>query len=77
VAERYKLDEDTLALPPYELMEAIGRKRGMLVSGGEVNIERCAIMLVDEFRASKWGRISLERPPVREDLEAMAEEDDE
>jgi ribosome biogenesis GTPase A len=77
VAERYKLDEDTLSLPPYELMEAIGRKRGMLVSGGEVNIERCAIMLVDEFRASKWGRISLERPPVREDLEAMAEEDDE
>jgi ribosome biogenesis GTPase A len=77
VVERYKLDEDTLALPPYELMEAIGRKRGMLVSGGEVNIERCAIMLVDEFRASKWGRISLERPPVREDLEAMAEEDDE
>jgi ribosome biogenesis GTPase A len=77
VAERYKLDEDTLELPPYELMEAIGRKRGMLVSGGEVNIERCAIMLVDEFRASKWGRISLERPPVREDLEAMAEEDDE
>jgi ribosome biogenesis GTPase A len=77
VAERYKLDEDTLALPPYELMEAIGRKRGMLVSGGEVNIERCAIMLVDEFRASKWGRISLERPPVREDFEAMAEEDEE
>ena len=37
----------------------------MLVSGGEVNTERAAIMLVDEFRASKWGRISLEKPPVR------------
>lgn len=66
VAERYKLGEEQLALPPYELLEAIGRKRGMLVSGGEVNTERAAIMLVDEFRASKWGRISLEKPPVRE-----------
>ena len=34
----------------------------MLVSGGEVNTERAAIMVVDEFRASKWGRISLEKP---------------
>ena len=63
VAQRYKLDAETLALPPYELLEAIGRKRGLLVRGGEVNTERCAIMLVDEFRACKWGRISLERRP--------------
>ena len=77
VAQRYKLDAETLALPPYELMEAIGRKRGLLVRGGEVNTERCAIMLVDEFRACKWGRISLERPPQRDDLADIAEEDDE
>ena len=77
VAQRYKLDAETLALPPYELMEAIGRKRGLLVRGGEVNTERCAIMLVDEFRACKWGRISLERPPQRDDLVDFAEEDDE
>lgn len=75
VAERYKLDAETLRLPPYELLEAIGRKRGMLVSGGEVNMERCAIMLVDEFRASKWGRISLERPPVRDDLADLTEDE--
>ena len=57
-------------LGPWELVEAIGRARGMLVSGGEVNTERAAIMLVDEFRASKWGRISLERPPQRpQDIE--------
>ena len=62
MASRYKLDAEALALPPYELMEAIGRKRGLLVRGGEVNTERCAIMLVDEFRACKWGRITLERP---------------
>lgn len=76
VAERYKLDIETLRLPPYELLEAIGRKRGMLVSGGEVNMERCAIMLVEEFRASKWGRISLERPPVRDDLADFAEDEE-
>ena len=39
--------------------------------------ERCAIMLVDEFRACKWGRISLERPPQRDDLADFAEDDDE
>ena len=77
VAQRYKLDAATLALPPYELMEAIGRKRGLLVRGGEVNTERCAVMLVDEFRACKWGRISLERPPQRDDMTDFAEEDEE
>ena len=77
VAQRYKLDAETLALPPYELLEAIGRKRGLLVRGGEVNTERCAIMLVDEFRACKWGRISLERPPQRDDLTDFAGEDEE
>lgn len=62
LAERYKLSEGQLQLGPWELLEAIGRKRGMLISGGEVNTERAAIMLVDEFRASKWGRITLEKP---------------
>ena len=76
VASRYKLDAEALALPPYELMEAIGRKRGLLVRGGEVNTERCAIMLVDEFRACKWGRITLERPPRREDPELPEGEDE-
>ena len=42
-------------------------RRGLLVRGGEVDTERCAVMLVDEFRACKWGRITLERPPRRED----------
>lgn len=62
--ERYKLDESALTLPPYELLQAVGAKRGMLISGGEVDTERAAKMLVGEFRASKWGRISLERPPL-------------
>lgn len=64
--ERYKLEEAALDLPPYDLLQAIGAKRGMLISGGEVDAERAARMLVGEFRASKWGRISLERPPQRQ-----------
>ena len=68
LAQRYKLSEQQVTeLGPWELVEAIGRARGMLVSGGEVNTERAAIMLVDEFRASKWGRITLETPPRREE----------
>lgn len=69
LCERYKITEDQLTLDAWDLLEAIGRKRGMLVSGGEVNTERAAIMVVDEFRASKWGRISLEKPmrEVQED----------
>ncbi len=68
--ERYKLEGTALDLPPYDLLQAIGAKRGMLISGGEVDAERAARMLVGEFRASKWGRISLERPPQRpQDIE--------
>ena len=61
--ERYKLPADALELAPYDLLLAIGAKRGMLVSGGEVDAERAARTVVGEFRASKWGRLSLERPP--------------
>ena len=46
----------------WELLQLIGRKRGMLISGGEVNTECAAIMLLDEFRSGKIGRITLERP---------------
>ena len=64
--ERYKLAGLTGEEEGYQLLEAIGRKRGMLISGGEVNTERAAIMLLDEFRGGKIGRISLELPPRRE-----------
>lgn len=62
LCERYKINEDISALMPYELFELIGRKRGFLISGGEVDYSRCATMLLDEFRAGKIGRISLEHP---------------
>ncbi len=64
--ERYKLTEEELALDDYDLLCLIARKRGMLMSGGVENTERCRNMLLDEFRSSKMGRISLERPPEDE-----------
>ncbi|MEG0691512.1 MAG: ribosome biogenesis GTPase YlqF [Oscillospiraceae bacterium] len=60
---RYKIEIDN-SLSGYELLEAIGRKRGMLISGGEVNLERAAIMLVDEYRSGKLGKITFEAPPT-------------
>ncbi len=62
--ERYKLTGE-LPEDTYELLEMIGRKRGMLISGGEVNTERAATMLLDEFRGGKLGRITLELPPQK------------
>ena len=63
--ERYKVSEP-LNEDNWELLQEIGRKRGMLIAGGEINTERAAIMLLDEYRGGKLGRITLERPPVRE-----------
>ncbi|MBC8569544.1 ribosome biogenesis GTPase YlqF [Zongyangia hominis] len=66
LCERYRLDEEELAdIEPFDLLALIGRKRGMLISGGEVNLERAAIMVLDEFRSGKIGRISLEAPPAK------------
>ncbi len=59
--QRYKLQLDPQSpLQGYELLERIGRNRGMLVSGGEINTERAAISLLDEYRGGKLGPITLE-----------------
>lgn len=52
-------------VPGYELLEMAGRKRGFLISGGEINTERMAKVLLDEFRAGKLGRFTLESPEDR------------
>ncbi len=63
---RYKLTpEMTEGLDSYDLFELVGRKRGFLISGGEVNHKRCADTLLDEFRGGKIGRITLELPGDR------------
>jgi ribosome biogenesis GTPase A len=60
---RFKLEDmDLDNTDSYELLRIIGKKRGMLVSGGEIDTERAAIMLLDEFRAAKLGRITVEMP---------------
>lgn len=63
LCERYKLDScDCESLDCYDLFRLIGKKRGFLISGGEINHERTAAMLLEEFRSGKIGRISLELP---------------
>ncbi len=59
--ERYKL-AGLDGLPGWELLEQAARKRGMLVSGGEVDTERMAKVLLDEFRGGRLGRFTLEAP---------------
>lgn len=66
LAERYKIagfeeKED------YEILEMIGKKRGMLISGGEIDCERASVMLLDEYRAGKLGRLSLDLPESSDD----------
>ena len=58
---RYNI-EITDEMTDGEVLEAIGRRRGFLISGGEINTERAAIVLLDEFRSGKLGRITLELP---------------
>ncbi len=64
---RYKLTAETAGeLEAYDLLKLMARKRGMLVSGNEEDTERMAIVFLDEFRGGKVGRISFERPPIKE-----------
>lgn len=61
--ERYKIDAFD-SLEPWELLELIGKKRGMIIKGGEIDTERASVMLLDEYRGGKLGTISLERPEM-------------
>lgn len=61
LVKRYKLENSCMVgKSGLELLEMIAKKRGMLVSGGKIDTERTAIMLLDEFRAAKLGRITLD-----------------
>lgn len=61
--ERFKLQNEQIEnIESYELLELIGRKRGMLISGGEIDTERAAIMLLDEYRSAKLGKYTFELP---------------
>ncbi len=61
LCERYNLPS-VEGLAPLEIMEAVADKRGMLVRGGEYDYERVSVMLLDEYRGGKLGKITLEFP---------------
>lgn len=61
ISERYKIDVSS-DMQGFEILELIGKKRGFLIKGGEIDYERASVMVADEFRAGKLGKISLELP---------------
>ena len=63
LATRYKLGdkESFIEMSDYDLLSYIGKKRGFLISGGEIDTERAANIIIDEFRSAKIGRITLEK----------------
>jgi ribosome biogenesis GTPase A len=61
LVERYKL-ADIAALSDEALLAEIGRKRGALQSGGRINLQKAAEVVVYDFRASNLGRVTLETP---------------
>ena len=66
LTERYKFElpheDEEIDFLGYELLMRAGRKRGFLISGGEIDTERMARILLDEYRGGKLGRITLETP---------------
>ena len=68
IRERYGITEEPedTGFQGYDLLIAAGRKRGFLMARGEINTERMAKVLVDEFRSGKLGRFTLEEPEVTE-----------
>lgn len=76
IEERYRL-EGAADLPPEAVLEAIGRRRGAVQSGGRIDWQKCAEILINDFRSGALGRITLETPEEFADwlAEALAEED--
>lgn len=63
--DRYNLE--TLSEDPLENMDNIAQKRGCILRGGEIDYKRVAVMILDEFRSAKMGKISLEWPEADHD----------
>ena len=61
LSERYKIS-DFQDKESWEVLEMIGKKRGMMIKGGEIDYERASVMLLDEYRGGRLGTISLEKP---------------
>ena len=61
IIQRYGIEVDEY-MQGWEILEAIGRKRGFLMRGGEIDYNRSAVIVADEFRGGKLGRMTLELP---------------
>lgn len=61
IEDRFKFQNGTFKdIGPYDILSAIARKRGLILPGNEVDIQRTSVMIIDEFRAGKLGKITLE-----------------
>mgnify|MGYP006334794581 CR=1 FL=1 len=58
--DRYKIEEDIDKMTDVEVLTLIGKKRGAIVKGGEIDFEKTARILIEDYRSGKIGRISLE-----------------
>ena len=65
VAARFKLPEGEIYDDPQLALEAACKGRGWLISGGRPDVDRAAALVLDEFRAGKAGKITIERAPER------------
>ncbi len=62
LADRYKIENIDLSIEPQEMLRAIGKKRGCIISGGEIDYRRASVMILDDFRGGRIGNITLESP---------------
>ncbi|MEG1059797.1 MAG: ribosome biogenesis GTPase YlqF, partial [Clostridia bacterium] len=60
ICDKYSLSDEDIALEPYYLLEVIGKKRGCIISGGKVDMEKAGSLFVDDLKNGKIGRITLE-----------------
>lgn len=63
--EKYKLEDSDKLLSVHDLFNIIGKKRGCMIAGGEIDIRRVAVLLLDDFRGARIGKITLELPPKK------------
>ena len=71
LAARYRIDPAELDGPA--VIEAVARRRGCLIKGGGLDLEKASLILLDDFRSSALGTISLETPETRAAMIAAAQ----
>ncbi len=62
--EKYKLEDEDFENIAYDILEIIGRKRGCVISGGNIDMSRAAKLFLDELKAGKIGNVTIEDLPV-------------